>query len=145
MTENAPERRPADDPVNVTDIDWEEAGLPEQEDTTEDQPLPTEEPVAMEEHGTRGTDKEAGEPHEQAVARERGDVDAPGEPPQLAEPEHAGEEGTPEPAARLVAEDEGVRADTEKDLAADDVSADRGALSSEEDAVRVRTEDEEVP
>ncbi|WP_304451451.1 hypothetical protein [Nocardiopsis sp. YSL2] len=39
MGENTPERR--QDPINPDEADWEEAGLPAQEDTTEDSALPT--------------------------------------------------------------------------------------------------------
>lgn len=143
MTENTPERRPEDDPVHHTADDWEEAGLPAQEDTTEDMILPAEQPVAMGEEGTTGTDKEAGEPHDLAFSRERPDF---GERPdassgEVYQPEHAGEAGTPDPTSRLVSEDEGARTDTEKDLVADDVNADRGGFSAEEQAVHLQPED----
>ena len=67
------------DPVNPDARDWEEAGLPAQEDATEDQPLPDpdrEQPTQMDEVGSTGTEREAGEPLDQALAR--GEPDAPG-------------------------------------------------------------------
>lgn len=142
MTENMPERRPGDDPVHYSGADWEEAGLPAQEDDTQDMPLPSEDPVAMGEHGSRGTEREAGEPHGEALARERPDIGAGADARVVAEPEHTGEPGTPDPAARLVEADEGVRTDTEPELLAEDAPADRGGLTAEEEAVRVRPEDE---
>ncbi|WP_147453818.1 hypothetical protein [Nocardiopsis sp. Huas11] len=39
MSENTPER--PEDPINPDEADWEEAGLPAQEDATEDTALPT--------------------------------------------------------------------------------------------------------
>jgi hypothetical protein len=137
---DGPERRPEDDPVHAEAADWEEAGLPAQEDATEDHPLPGAGPTAMSEDGAGGTEREAGEPHEVALSRERPDAGAGEDPQGLVEPEHTGEPGTADPTARLVEPDEGVRPDTEKDVVAEERSEDRGALSAEEDAVRIRRE-----
>ena len=57
--------------------------------------------------------------------------------------ENVGGEVGDERAGRLVAEDEGVHTDTEKDLVADDVGVDGAASSAEEAAVHVV--DEEQP
>ncbi|MFC3999119.1 hypothetical protein ACFOVU_24585 [Nocardiopsis sediminis] len=62
------------DSINADAFDWEDDGLPAQEDTTEDQPLPAEHPIAMDEYGTTGTEREAGEPLDEALAREVPDV-----------------------------------------------------------------------
>lgn len=73
MTENH------EDPINAEAVDWDADGLPEQEDATEDQVLPAEEPTAMGEFGSTGTEKEAGEPLDDALAREEPDVPGAGE------------------------------------------------------------------
>jgi hypothetical protein len=54
-----------------------------------------------------------------------------------AEPEHVEGEVGDERAGRLVAEDEGVAEDTEKDLVADDVGIDGAGASAEEAAVHM--------
>ncbi|GAA1781585.1 MULTISPECIES: DUF5709 domain-containing protein [Streptomonospora] len=152
MSENRPEENehPAD-PVNETAADWEEAGLPAQEDTTEDQPLPGRVPTAIDESGSTGTEKESGvpfeesgEPLDEALAREQPDV--PGAlgstartadefPPPGPEQETGG--------VRVVESDEGVREDSEDTMVARDAGADRRAYSAEESAVHEEDESEE--
>lgn len=73
MSDNT-SRRPESDPVNYEAENWAAAGLPEQEDATEDTVLPGQEPVPLGEEGVGGTEREAGEPHDAALARERPDV-----------------------------------------------------------------------
>jgi hypothetical protein len=76
------------------------------------------------------------EPDPYAPADETGDEDA-------GDVVDAGEvESGPVRAGRLVAEDEGAHADTEKDLVARDVGIDGAAASAEEAAVHVIDEDE---
>jgi hypothetical protein len=97
---------------------------------------------AGERYGTTLAEERAGESLDQLLAEEVPDVDPYAE----AEEEELSEDGPlgvdePEPrAGRLVAEDEGVRPDTEADLVANDVGIDSGAASAEEAAVRVETE-----
>ncbi|MDA8370523.1 MAG: hypothetical protein M0026_11755 [Nocardiopsaceae bacterium] len=64
------------DPINADASDWEEAGRPSQEDSTEDQIVPADRewPLAMDEFGTTGTEKEAGEPLDVALSRDRLDT-----------------------------------------------------------------------
>ncbi|QBI55244.1 DUF5709 domain-containing protein [Streptomonospora litoralis] len=151
MSENHPEENEfPDDPVNETAADWEEAGLPAQEDTTEDQPLPGRVPTAIDESGSTGTEKESGEPLEEsgeplddALAREQPDV--PGAlgstartadefPPPGPEQETGG--------VRVVESDEGVREDAEDTMIARDAGVDRQAFSAEESAVHEEDESE---
>lgn len=68
------QHRPEDDPVNYEAEDWAAAGLPEQEDATEDEPLPGQEAIPLGEEGVGGTEREAGESHDVAFARERPDI-----------------------------------------------------------------------
>ncbi|MDA0566092.1 DUF5709 domain-containing protein [Streptomonospora sp. S1-112] len=140
MTDNHPEEHPAD-PINDDAADWEEAGLPAQEDTTEDQILPAEEPVAMDEVGSTGTDKEAGEPLDEALARDEPDV--PGALGSTAQPADQlptrGPEEDPE-GVRLVESDEGLREDAEDTMVAREAGVDRGAYSAEEAAVHEEDE-----
>lgn len=155
MSENHPEENEyPEDPVNETAADWEEAGLPAQEDSTEDQALPGRVPTAMGEFGSTGTEKESGEPYEeagepldQALAREEPDL--PGAlgstartadefPPPGPEQETGG--------VRVVETDEGIRRDEEGTMIARDPGADRQAYSAEESAVHEEDEEQsELP
>lgn len=152
MSENHPEENEyPEDPVNETAADWEEAGLPAQEDSTEDQPLPDRVPTALDESGSTGTEKESGipfeksgEPLDEALSREQPDV--PGAvgstartadefPPPGPENETGG--------VRVVETDEGVREDHEGTMIARDPGTDRQAYSAEESAVHEESEAEE--
>ncbi|GAB3212460.1 DUF5709 domain-containing protein [Marinactinospora thermotolerans] len=135
MTEKQPDQRT--EPINNTAADWENDALPAQEDSTEDLILPNERPQAMDEFGTTGTEKEAGEPLDVALSREEPDF---GE----TRPDPEGDIDADPAAERLVAEDEGVREDDEDELVAGDAGFDRGAYSAEEQAVRER-EDPDLP
>ncbi|MDT0303669.1 DUF5709 domain-containing protein [Streptomonospora wellingtoniae] len=145
MSENRPEENePPADPVNETAADWEEAGLPAQEDTTEDQALPGRVPAAIDESGSTGTEKESGEPLDEALAREQPDV--PGALGSTARPAEASPPPGPEQdtgGVRIVESDEGVREDREDSMVARDAGADRRAYSAEESAVREEDESEE--
>lgn len=129
MVENRHDRR--EDPIHALDSDWEDAGQPALEDTTEDTVLPSDQPTSMGEFGTTGTEKEAGEPLDLALAREEPDVwqrgPGPGEQDSVAADPVAG---------RLVAEDQGSRPDREDELVAEDSGLDNGGFSAEEQAVR---------
>ncbi|QVQ50168.1 hypothetical protein J4H86_14500 [Spiractinospora alimapuensis] len=93
MSDDEP-RRPASDPVHHEAEDWAAAGLPEQEDTTEDTVLPGQEPVPLGEEGAGGTEREAGESHDAALARERPDVGGDASPGVIEGPGRADEEET---------------------------------------------------
>ena len=56
MSDQDPRR--SDDPVNAEAQDWSEAGVPEQEDTTEDEALTREEPEASEALGSTAPDRD---------------------------------------------------------------------------------------
>ncbi|GAA3723570.1 DUF5709 domain-containing protein [Salinactinospora qingdaonensis] len=140
MTAYDPEHDPerGSDPINAEATDWEAAGLPAQEDDTEDQILPGDEPVAMSEFGPTGTDDEAGESLDTAVSREVPDVTAA-----FQESEEEGETVT-EPGLRLVEEDEGAREDREASLVAEEAGTDQAAMSAEEEAVHTEEEPESI-
>ncbi|KUP96776.1 hypothetical protein [Thermobifida cellulosilytica] len=118
-SEEAPHDR-AEDPIHALDSDFEDAGQPALADTTEDTVLPGDRPVAMDEFGTTGTDKEAGEPLDTALSREEPDVWT-----REAEPGQEGADVDFPAAERPPSEDAGL---------------DRGGLGPEERAVRVREE-----
>lgn len=119
MSENTPER--PEDPINPDEADWEEAGLPAQEDATEDTVLPTDREGPAPMGGTvDGYAAEGGRSLDEALEQEEpdrpeaGGSAAPSEEP--GEEEAAGRGG---PAER------------------------RSAHGAEERAVHERTEDEE--
>ncbi|GLU48073.1 DUF5709 domain-containing protein [Nocardiopsis ansamitocini] len=133
MSENRED--PREDPINAQDSDWEDAGLPALEDSTEDTVLPGERPIAMNEFGTTGTEREAGEPLDTALAREEPDVwNRHGLDPK------GGVDADPA-AGRLTAEDDGGDS---SDLIAEEDGADGGGYSAEEEAVRVEGEPREL-
>lgn len=80
-----------------------------------------------------------GESFEQRLAQENPDVDPYAEPGETV----GGPEVGDERSGRLVAPDQGVGEDSEKDLIADDVGVDGAAASAEEAAVHV-VDDNEV-
>ncbi len=135
-------RRADQDPINDSAADWEGAGLPAQEDSTEEQALPHDEPTSMDEDGSGGTEKEAGEPLDAALARERADTEeeAGDSAPPHTSPRHA-PAGGEDQGMRLVEEDAGLREDREETLVAEDAGEDRGAYTPEEQAIH--TEDEQ--
>jgi hypothetical protein len=113
---------------------FEDEGIPDlQEGTPEQQwsrdpqeaPLPGREPAAVLDHGTTAEEQREGEPLDLRLSREEPDVDAGGDA------EAAGDVG------RLVAPDEGARADDEKDEVATDVGPDFGGFTAEEAAMHI--------
>lgn len=114
--------------------EFEDEGIPDLQDGYPQQqwaqdpqraPLPGDEPAAVDDHGTTEEEQLAGEPLDDRLRREEPDLD-------LAE-----QDGTSAQAGRLVEEDEGVRDDTEKDAMANDVGADTGGFTEEEQAMRL--------
>jgi Family of unknown function (DUF5709) len=86
-------------------------------------------------YGNTPLEESIGEDLDRRLAQEEPEPD----PYELAanETEDAGGEIGTERAGRLVADDEGIGMDTEKDLVADDVGIDGAAASAEEAAVHV--------
>ncbi len=102
---------------------------PEQLATGQDEGVlepPHDSPLAAEGFGTTPAEQREGEELAGRLAREQ--------------PEVAGPPDTSEQAGRLVAPDEGVREDTEKDMIARDVGTDLGGASAEEAAMHVEQE-----
>jgi hypothetical protein len=100
---------------------------------------PPEKWSAAQGYGNTPLEEELGETLDQRLAQEEPEPD----PYDLAADDHEdvqGEVGS-ERAGRLVAEDEGIGTDTEKDLVAGDVGIDGAAASAEEAAVHVIDED----
>jgi hypothetical protein len=95
---------------------------------------------AAEGYGNTPLEEERGETLEQRLRQEQPEED----PYQAAgqRPEHVGGEVGAVRAGRLVAEDEGIAPDEEKDLVADDVGIDGAGASAEEAAVHVVDEDQ---
>lgn len=102
---------------------------------------PPEKWSAAQRYGNTPLEEERGETLDQRIAQEEPEED-PYEAAAAAGENVGGEVGD-ERAGRLVAEDEGVGTDTEKDLVADDVGIDGAGSSAEEAAVHVV--DEERP
>ncbi|TXS52300.1 DUF5709 domain-containing protein [Streptomyces sp. t39] len=108
---------------------------------------PPEKPLGVTKVGTTAAEQHEGETLDERLAQEVPDTtadddgdgigDLPGGEGEPADPEAGAER-----AGRLVAPDDGVRADTEKDLLASDVGIDAGAASSEEAAVHVVDEED---
>jgi hypothetical protein len=85
--------------------------------------------------GNTTLEEQLGETLDQRLAQEMPEPDPYAEA--TAEPEHVEGEVGAERAGRLVAEDEGVAEDTEKDLVADDVGIDGAGASAEAAAVHM--------
>ncbi|RAY11167.1 hypothetical protein DPM19_32205 [Actinomadura craniellae] len=131
MTERDPRSRLEDE--GVPDL---QDGTPEQAwaEDPQEMPLPGDEPVAVDEYGTTAEEQLAGEPLDLRLAREQPEPTVSDDDPELAWPRWQ-DEG--EAAGRLVAEDEGAHPDREKDAVANDVGADGGGYTAEEEAVRI--------
>jgi hypothetical protein len=137
--------------------EFEQEGIPDLEDSyperewTQDPqraPLPRDEPVALDDFGTTAEEQREGEPLDARLRREQPDP-ALGDLHRRIEDESdtaerdfdpVRENETPRRAGRIVEEDEGVRADTEKDAVAGEVGPDRGGFSPEEQAMRIEDE-----
>ena len=124
---------------------FEDEGIPDlQEGTPEQQwsrdpqaaPLPGREPAAVLDHGTTAEEQREGEPLDLRLSREEPDV-GPDDIPVDADPALDADDPAFEQVGRLVAPDEGVRADDEKDEIATDVGPDAGGLTAEEAAMHV--------
>ena len=102
---------------------------------------PPEKWSAAQKYGNTPLEEELGESLDQRLAQEVPEPD----PYALAaaEGENVGGEVGQERAGRLVAGDEGVHTDTEKDLVAEDVGIDGAAAGAEEAAVHVVPDDEQ--
>jgi hypothetical protein len=124
---------------------FEDEGIPDlQEGTPEQQwsrdpqeaPLPGRKPAAVLDHGTTAEEQREGEPLDLRLSREEPDV-GPDDIPVDTDPELDADDPAFEQVGRLVAPDEGVRADDEKDEIATDVGPDAGGLTAEEAAMHV--------
>ena len=91
-------------------------------------------------YGNTPAEELAGESLEQRIAQEEPEPDPYEEAAN--EGEHVGGEVGTERAGRLVADDEGLGPDEEKDLVADDIGIDGAGASAEEAAVHVVDEDQ---
>lgn len=134
MTQSVPEPDPRSrfEDEGIPDLQEGTPGQQRAEDPQE-MPLPGDEPVAVEDYGTTGEEAAVQEPLDDRLPRERPDPAAEGDPVAAA---YEAEQSEPEPdAPRLVADDEGVRPDREKDQSAYDAGPDAGGLTAEEDAV----------
>jgi hypothetical protein len=109
------------------------------EDALDEGYSPPEKWSAAEGYGNTPYEEEVGETLEQRIAQEEPEPD----PYELAatEGEHVGGEVGDARAGRLVAEDEGLGPDTEKDLVAEDIGIDGAGASAEEAAVHVVEEE----
>jgi hypothetical protein len=101
---------------------------------------PPEKWSAGEGYGNTPAEELAGESLEQRIAQEEPEPDPYAEA--AAEGEHVGGEVGTERAGRLVAEDEGLGPDEEKDLVAEDIGIDGAGASAEEAAVHVVDDDQ---
>ncbi|GAA4883436.1 DUF5709 domain-containing protein [Kitasatospora terrestris] len=113
----------------------------DQDDLLDEGYSPPERPLGVDKVGVTAAEQRDGESLDERLAQEQPDV--------LPDPGGAGDgpDGEGEPAGpatagsrragRLVAPDEGVRSDTEKDLVASDVGIDGGAAGAEEAAVHI--------
>lgn len=141
--------------VDLTDLDQVEAedsidldqvlGDDEVDDSLDTSYSPPERPLALDEFGTTAAEQAQGETLDQRLAEE---VPDPNLAADLA-PDRWDDDGAPvdDPlgdgevgdrrAGRLVAPDEGLEEDREKDLVASDVGIDAGAAGAEEAAVHV--------
>ena len=102
---------------------------------------PPEKWSAAQKYGNTPLEEELGESLDQRLAQEVPEPDPYVQA--AAEGENVGGEVGAERAGRLVAEDEGVHTDTEKDLVAEDVGIDGAAAGAEEAAVHVVPDDEQ--
>jgi hypothetical protein len=103
---------------------------------------PRDRPLAADDFGTTAAEIHDGEPLDGRLAREEPDVLAGAD--SAADESHTADtpfaEASGQGIGRLVEPDEGVRADTEKDLIAEDVGTDLGGYSAEEAAMHLEPE-----
>lgn len=136
MTQSTPEPDPRSrfEDEGIPDL---QEGTPGQQRANDPQemPLPGDDPVAVDDYGTTGEEEAENEPLDGRLARERPDPAAEGDAVAARYAEEQTDRGPSAP--RIVAEDEGVRPDEEKDLSAYDAGPDAGGTTPEEDAVHV--------
>lgn len=137
MSHQEPHR--PEDPVNAEAQDWDEAGVPEQEDTTEDEALPGErgDPTVLDEEYDSSTEER--DPLEDALDRE--EPEAP-EALGSAAPDRgrAPAGGGEEPAPRVVEPGPGGPEGGEGDATADPAPAADPSKGPEEQALRQEDE-----
>ncbi|GGV38847.1 DUF5709 domain-containing protein [Streptomyces griseoflavus] len=119
------------------------------DDTLDEGYSPPEKPLGVTKHGTTAAEQHEGETLDQRLAQEVPDASAPTGDAVGDLPGGEGEPVDPEAgtarAGRLVAPDEGARADTTKETVADDVGVDGGAAGAEEAAVHVVEDETALP
>lgn len=126
----------------MSQSDFEDEGIPAAADPDADPAgigfegpaIPRDHPIAAADYGTTAAEERRGEPLDARLRRERPESERPES--ERPDPD-IGSWAADQPAGRLVAPDEGVRPDSEKDLVADDVGTDLGGLSAEEAAVHL--------
>ncbi|MGY3206018.1 DUF5709 domain-containing protein [Streptomyces sp. TE5632] len=110
---------------------------------------PPEKPLGVTRHGTTAAERHEGETLDERLAQEVPDTSAPGGDGVGDLPGGEGEPVDPETgterAGRLVAPDEGVRADSTKETVAEDVGIDAGAAGAEEAAMHVVEDETALP
>ncbi|MEV0981445.1 DUF5709 domain-containing protein [Streptomyces sp. NPDC049915] len=115
------------------------------DDTLDEGYSPPEKPLGVTKHGTTAAEQHDGESLDQRLAQEQPDVQPPAGDAIGDLPGGEGEPVDPEAGAdragRLVAPDEGVRPDTEKDAVAADKGIDAGAAGAEEAAMHIVDDD----
>lgn len=142
MTRRVPERDPRSE--------LEDEGIPDMQDGTpgqqwsvdpQQQPVPGDQPMAVDDYGTTVDEQIQGEPLSDKLAREVPD-EQPVEGEAAAQPEEPSGQfwDEPRPAGRLVSPDEGAREVEEPQEIADEVGPDAGGYSAEESAMRVEPE-----
>lgn len=110
------------------------------EDALDEGYSPPERWSAGEGYGNTPFEEQMGETLDQRIAQEEPEPDPYAEA--ASEGEHVGGEVGTARSGRLVAEDEGLGPDTERDLVAEDVGIDGAGASAEEAAVHVVEEEE---
>ncbi|EKT79517.1 hypothetical protein WSS_A27340 [Rhodococcus opacus M213] len=100
---------------------------------------PPERPLGLDAYGTTAAEQREGETLDQRLAEEEPDPALEDDDAEILDDNEVGRLRS----GRLVAEDEGVGEDEEKDLVASDIGIDGGAASAEEAAVHIVDEDTE--
>lgn len=100
---------------------------------------PPERPLGLDAYGTTAAEQREGETLDQRLAEEEPDPALEDDDAEILDDNEVGRLRS----GRLVAEDEGVGEDEEKDLVASDIGIDGGAASAEEAAVHIVDEETE--
>ena len=101
---------------------------------------PPERPLGLDAYGTTAAEQREGETLDQRLAEEEPDPALEDDNAEILDDNEVGRLRS----GRLVAEDEGVGEDEEKDLVASDIGIDGGAASAEEAAVHIVVEETEL-